>query len=200
MTTSSPNTPPDRSAAELPEQHPSAALGAAVPGSCIVVFLGDSITAGGRWDLLFPGIPSANFGVNGDHTHQVLSRLAPIIRLKPAKLFLLIGTNDLGGGIVEDTTVANVAKILDQLQSALPRCRIHLQTVLPREAEYTARVQSLNQRYAQLAQAKRVVLIDLFPLFDDGHGKLRPDLTDDGLHLLGAGYDVWRAAIAPYVL
>ena len=200
MTSSNEDRPPDRSPREIPEQHPSLAVAATVPGSGIVVFLGDSITAGGRWDLLFPEIQSRNFGVDGESSHHILARLAPVIRLKPAKLFLLIGTNDLGGGANENSIVSNVSKILDQLKTALPRCRIYLQTVLPREAGFTTRVESLNRRYVQLAQAKGVVLIDLFSLFDDGNGRLRHDLTADSLHLLSTGYEVWRAAIAPYVL
>ena len=199
MTSSTQNTPPEHTPDEIP-QHPALTVAATAPGSGIVVFLGDSITAGGHWDLLFPEIQSRNFGVDGESSHHILGRLAPVIRLKPAKLFLLIGTNDLGGGSDEDSIVSTVSKILDQLKAALPRCRIYLQTVLPREADFTARVESLNRRYAQLAHAKSVVLIDLFPLFDDGNGRLRHDLTGDSLHLLGAGYDVWRAAIAPYVL
>jgi len=199
MMSSTEDRSPDRSTEEIP-QHPSLTVAATAPGSGIVVFLGDSITAGAHWDLLFPEVQSRNFGVDGESSHHILARLAPVIRLKPAKLFLLIGTNDLGGGADEDSIVANVAKILDQLKAALPHCRIYLQTVLPREADYTVRVESLNQRYTLLAQKKSIVLIDLFPLFEDGNGRLRHDLTVDSLHLLSAGYEVWRAAISPYVL
>jgi len=199
MTSSNKSTPAQHTLEEIP-QHPSLTVAATAPGSGTVVFLGDSITAGAHWDLLFPEVRSRNFGVDGESSHHILGRLAPVIRLKPAKLFLLIGTNDLGGGADENSIISNVSKILDQLKAALPRCRIYLQTVLPREADFTVRVESLNRRYVQLALAKSVVLIDLFPLFDDGNGRLRHDLTADSLHLLGAGYEVWRAAIAPYVL
>ncbi len=199
MTSSTENGLADRPPEEIP-QHPSLTVAATAPGSGVVVFLGDSITAGAHWDLLFPEVQSRNFGVDGESSHNILGRLAPVIRLKPAKLFLLIGTNDLGGSVDEETIVSNVSKILDQLKSALRHCRIYLQTVMPRDADYTARIESLNRRYVRLAQAKSIVLIDLFPLFEDGQGRLRHDLTDDDLHLLAAGYEVWRAAISPYVL
>jgi lysophospholipase L1-like esterase len=58
----------------------------------------------------------------------------------------------------------------------------------------------LNARYAQIAIEKKIQLIDLFPLFDDGTGAIRKDVTNDNLHLMGPGYKIWRDAIAPHVL
>jgi lysophospholipase L1-like esterase len=170
----------------------------AMPG--INAFLGDSITNGGRWDRLFPGVRTANFGVDGDCSQHVLARLEPVIALGPARLFLMIGTNDLGwGGVVEDVIVANVTRILDRLRAGLPECRLHLQSVLPREAEYAQRVISLNRCYAPLAAGKGAAWIDLFPRFDGGGGVLRAALGSDGLHLSEAGYALWREAIADRV-
>jgi lysophospholipase L1-like esterase len=167
----------------------------------IIAFLGDSITAAGRWDQYFPNRHCRNFGVNGDCSDDVLRRLTPVIESRPEKLFLMIGTNDLGRGRDEQSIVTNVASILDALRTGLPDCRIHLQTALPREAVYADRVKSLNRRYEELARQRQagVTLIDLFPLFDAGNGSLRGDLTADSLHLVNAAYDIWRTAILPYV-
>ena len=38
--------------------------------------------------------------------------------------------------------------------------------------------------------------LDLYPLFVNGDGYLRADLTSDGLHLNQDGYMVWRTALA----
>jgi lysophospholipase L1-like esterase len=164
-----------------------------------VVFLGDSITAAGRWERFFPEVRSSNCGVDGDCSDDVLRRLGPVIDFRPEKLFLMIGTNDLGRGFGEDSIVANVAAILDRLRAALPDCLMYLQSVLPREAVYPDRVRSLNRRYAEHARERGVSFIDLFGLFADGDGGLRETLTEDGLHLVDAGYAVWRGAIARYV-
>jgi lysophospholipase L1-like esterase len=164
-----------------------------------VAFVGDSITAAGQWRRLFPGVDSRNFGVNGDCTGDVLQRLEAVVEDRPGKLFLMIGTNDLGRGYGEDSIVANVAAILDQLRGGLPGCLIHLQSVLPREAVYAERVLSLNRRCEQLARERGVAFLPLFGLFADGDGGLRRELTEDGLHLVDAGYEVWRGAIAEYV-
>jgi lysophospholipase L1-like esterase len=165
-----------------------------------VAFVGDSLTAAGHWELLFSNVETRNFGIDGECSEHVLTRLRPIIEFAPAKLFLMIGTNDLGLGIPEDVIVANVGKILDELKAALSDCHFHLQTVLPREAAYTAKIRSLNRRYTDLARARNVTLIDLFPIFvDEEHGNLRRELTNDSLHLLEGGYMLWRAAIARFV-
>ncbi|MGB9898194.1 GDSL-type esterase/lipase family protein, partial [Thermanaerothrix sp.] len=60
-----------------------------------IVFLGDSITDGARWDELFPGLSVKNRGINADTTRGVLARLDSILQGQPAAIFLLIGTNDL---------------------------------------------------------------------------------------------------------
>jgi lysophospholipase L1-like esterase len=173
---------------------------AVVPGSGGVVLLGDSITHIGRWEMLFPGLTIYNFGISGERSDQLLTRLAPLTSLRPEKVFLLIGTNDLAIGYSVDEIAANVAGILDQLGDALPACKIHLQTLMPRTAKFTARIKALNAAYARLAQQRGLALIDLFPLFDNGSGAIRKDLSNDDLHLMGAGYDIWRKALAPYLL
>ena len=173
---------------------------AVVPGSGGVVFLGDSLTHSARLDLMFPGLPTRNFGISGERSDQLLTRLGPIISLKPGKLFLLIGSNDLSRGRTIEQIGADVARILDELGGALPGCKLHLQTVMPRESKFFARIKALNAVYAGIAAQRGIPLIDLFPLFDDGTGKIRQDVTNDNLHLLGSGYAMWREVLAPYLL
>ncbi|HZP11580.1 MAG TPA: GDSL-type esterase/lipase family protein [Nevskiaceae bacterium] len=183
----------------LVEQSRTAIEDGIVPGSGGIAFLGDSITAGGRWDLLLPHLPTRNLGIGGDRTDHVLERIAPAIRLAPSKLFLLIGTNDLTVGVPVDTIAGNVARILDELRRALPNCSFYLQSVLPRTADYAPTIATLNERYRKIARERRATFVDLWPLFDDGKGALKASLTNDNLHLLGAGYVVWRDALASYL-
>jgi len=48
-----------------------------------IAFLGDSLTAGGNWDELFPGLPIRNRGINADTTVGALQRLDGITRGQP---------------------------------------------------------------------------------------------------------------------
>jgi lysophospholipase L1-like esterase len=172
---------------------------AAVPGCGGVVFLGDSLTHIGRWELLFPDIAVRNYGIGGERSEHLLIRVEPIVRIQPTKLFLLIGTNDLALGFPVDEIAANVATLLDELRRSLPDCRLHLQGALPRQRKYAARIMALNLLYRRIAAERGIAFVDLFPLFEDGSGQLRAELTYDGLHLMGKGYGLWRDAIAALV-
>jgi hexosaminidase len=43
------------------------------------------------------------------------------------------------------------------------------------------------------------VFIDLHSRFVDADGYLDPRYTNDGLHLTGEGYRLWRELLIPYV-
>jgi lysophospholipase L1-like esterase len=57
---------------------------------------------------------------------------------------------------------------------------------------------AVNAQLKQVAAETGVEYLDLYPLFVNGEGYLRPDLTTDGLHLNASGYLVWRSALALY--
>lgn len=190
----------ERASAKLWTQMRSVLDATAIAGSGGIVFFGDSITILGRWEMMFPGLRISNFGIPGETSAHLLQRLEPVIRVRPSKLFLMIGTNDLSRGATVPEIAGNVAAILQRLRSELPGCRVHLQTALPRNRKYAERLRALNARYAGIAREHGAVLVDLFPLFDDGSGQIRAEFSNDELHLLGPGYLVWRDAIASHVL
>ena len=64
-----------------------------------VVMLGDSITEGADWPALLPGVRVHNHGIGGDDTDGVLRRLALVTDRRPGKVFVMIGTNDIGKGV-----------------------------------------------------------------------------------------------------
>lgn len=170
-----------------------------VQGSGGVVMLGDSITHFGRWDLLFPDAKTRNFGISGERSEHLLQRLDPIVRLKPDKIFILIGTNDLASGLTPAEIASNVDSLLGQLRAALPDAALHLQGVMPRARKYADRIRTLNAAYRDLARKHAAKFIDLFPVFDDGSGEMDARCTLDRLHLNGAGYARWRETLAAYV-
>ena len=56
-----------------------------------------------------------------------------------------------------------------------------------------------NRAMEQVCKRQGITWINIYPLFVDKNGKLRADLTNDGLHLLGPGYLIWRDAVIKYV-
>ena len=98
--------------------------------------------------------------------------------------------------------------VVDSIISGSPGTKIYLQSCLPfnesfrrwKNLEGTQQVIiDLNRRLERLARDRGIVWIDLYPLFSDGNDNLRKDLTNDGLHLLGNGYIIWKEAIRKYV-
>lgn len=169
----------------------------AAPGD--VVMLGDSITHGGEWSEMFPGLPIKNRGISGDTTTDVLLRLDPIIAAKPAAVFLKIGTNDLNRGPDRATSYQQYRQIVSSIQAGSPSTAIFLQSVLPREAAMREEVEAYNRHIKAIADELGVVYIDLYPAFLAPDGSIRDDLTLDELHLSGEGYRVWQARLEPVV-
>jgi lysophospholipase L1-like esterase len=166
-----------------------------------IVFLGDSITDGGCWDELFPGLPVKNRGINGDDTLGVLNRLEPIMYYGPKALFLLIGTNDLNWWAYrhDDDILATYDQILDICKTISPSTKVHVQSILPRAKRYAGHIRFLNGKLKQLAEKYGYEFIDLFPHFDNGEGALKAEYTNDNLHLMSGGYRKWVEVLTPYL-
>ena len=108
------------------------------------VFLGDSLIEYGAWEELFPDEKIVNRGIVGDRTTGVLARLDQIATGQPARVFLMIGTNDLFNGTPENEIVANIMQIIDDIHTTSPQTDIYVQSILPRQAVFNDRVKSLN--------------------------------------------------------
>jgi lysophospholipase L1-like esterase len=166
-----------------------------------IVFLGDSITDGACWDEVFPGLPVKNRGINADTSQGVLRRLGEILRGQPAALFILIGTNDLPvfAYRTDDEILDTYTAILERCRAEAPATRVYVQSILPRGRAYAHRITTLNARLAELAAQSGTTFIDLFPHFATPEGELRPEFTNDHLHLLAPGYACWAEILRPYV-
>jgi lysophospholipase L1-like esterase len=169
-----------------------------------VVFLGDSITEGGHWSELFRSAEVLNRGIGGDTTQDVLDRVEQIYALQPARLFLMIGVNDLNQGVAIETTLANYRELFDGFARNLPETRVFVQSVLPVSARWrtgakNADIDRLNEFLRAESTARGYTFVDLHAQFSDGSGALRAELSNDGIHLLGTGYMLWRDSIRALV-
>lgn len=174
-----------------------------------IIFLGNSITNGGEWAELFDNPHVKNRGISGDVCMGVYDRLDAILKGSPAKIFLLIGINDLDRGASADTIVERIGLIVDKIQKTSPDTKLYLQSVLPVSDHYnmfnghTSRWQvipEINNGLVRLAADRGVKYIDLYSHFvDNATGKMNIEYTNDGLHLLGKGYKKWVGIVKPYV-
>ena len=96
-----------------------------------IIFLGNSITDSGEWPSYFGDKKIINFGISGDVTAGILHRLPHIIKRKPSKIFLMIGTNDLARGIDKDTVLNNLIWIADYIHQKSHYTQLFIQSILP---------------------------------------------------------------------
>jgi lysophospholipase L1-like esterase len=165
-----------------------------------VLFLGDSLTEGACWDEFFQDLRILNRGIGGDTTEGVLGRLDEVIRHKPVKIFLCIGTNDIAFGTPIPQIVTNYRTILETLRAELPETRVYVQSLLPvgRNVPFghtNNKIIPLNEELIKLCREMNLPYIDLHKYFTDDQGFLKEELSNDKLHLLGEGYLIWKDII-----
>jgi lysophospholipase L1-like esterase len=173
-----------------------------------IIFLGNSINDGSEWYELFNDIRVKNRGISGDITTGILHRLKEVTSRKPAKVFLMIGINDLGRGVSPDSVVKNILLINDYILQESPITKVYIESILPVNASFGkfpgqvskgAQVVRSNELLKAAAARHRFEYIDLHSKFVDAQGLLDAKYTNDGLHLTGAGYQHWRHLIYPKV-
>jgi lysophospholipase L1-like esterase len=165
-----------------------------------IVFLGNSITEGGPWGELIGDNTVINRGIGGDITFTVLKRLDDVIKRKPAKVFILIGINDIGKDIPDAVIADNCRKIVQRIKAGSPQTTIFLQSILPLNPSYLNfpqhydkenHVIHTNMLLRQVAESTQCRFVNLYPLFLDDQQRLDKKFTGDGLHLNRAAYEVW---------
>jgi len=166
-----------------------------------IVWMGDSITDGGEWSELFPGLRTLNRGISSDNTFGMLYRINEVAKRKPVKLFLLIGINDIARNIPNEVILRNYVQLIDSIQMQSPNTQIFIQTILPTNNAYTQfknhqnkteQIAEVNNGLKMMCQQRGLQLVDLFTAMSDAEGKLDSRYTNDGLHLTGAGYQRWK--------
>lgn len=162
-----------------------------------MAFVGDSITATGKWQEWFPDDEIINFGVAGYTTDDVIASLDDVIESVPDEILMLIGTNDLGLRYSVEHLVRNVETVLVELRRELPGARMLVQSILPRTEEFAPLITDANIHLRQFSSTVRAQYLDLWPALATSSGALNELFTEDGLHLNGAGYEAWLEELRP---
>lgn len=165
-----------------------------------IVFLGNSITESGDWKKLLKDSVAVNRGIGGDITFGVLNRLDETIALKPAKLFLLIGINDLAKEIPDEVIIENTCTIVNRIRSGSPSTKIYLQSILPVNPtmkKFPARyakgdhIVRINEQLKKHESHFKYVYVDIYSTFLDVNQNMDSRYTIEGLHLSPTGYQHW---------
>jgi lysophospholipase L1-like esterase len=162
------------------------------PQHISVVMLGNSITEyGGDWNARLGRDDIRNSGQGGYTTGQLCWLLdSCVIKAKPKYCFIMAGINDLSLGIPVNKVFANYKIMIDTLLAG----NIHpvVQSTLRQRGNPAGnvRVDYLNHLLEAYCNEKNILFIDLNRTMTDQDG-LMENLTTDGTHLSGTGYEVW---------
>ena len=169
-----------------------------------IFFLGNSISDGCEWSEIFGDLRFKNRGISGDITDGILYRLNQITRCKPKQVFLMIGINDLARGRSVDYVVNNHLKIYNKIEKESPLTEVIVQSLLPVNNRYGLfsshtnkgdSILEINKQLKSICRDRGYVFVDLFSKMVNVDGKLRDDLSVDGIHLNGLGYLIWKKEI-----
>ena len=179
-----------------------------------IVFIGDSITDGCALDTFYPGLPLAvyNRGIGGDNSEGVLNRLKlSLFDIKPSKIVLMIGVNDINGKRSNERILNAYEEILKSISANLPTAEVFCISILPvndtlstytsiNVDESNAQILSINPEIKRLADKYGYKFVDMYPEFADENNKLIEALSPDGIHLNSEGYKVYSKKLTPLLL
>ena len=173
-----------------------------------IIMLGNSLTDGAEWNELFDNCHVKNRGIVGDIIPGFFERLEPNLKGQPRKIFIMGGVNDISHGVSADSIVSAMTQVVTTIQARCPKTEIYVQSMLPFNNDVRlwkllkGREQVVvdgNKGLESMCQRLGVTFINLYPLFVGENGKMKPEYTNDGLHLMGGAYLIWRDALLPYI-
>lgn len=144
-----------------------------------------------------------NRGIGGYVTNELLQVTDVCITdLKPKKVFLNIGTNDLSNPQIPiSQMIENYDRILCKIEEALPQTVIYLMAYYPVNYEAAAeemkeclkirtneKIERANEEVKKLAQKHGQHYIDVNKNLKDEQGRLKAEYTIEGMHIKKEGY------------
>lgn len=158
-----------------------------------------------------------NRGIRATTTTELLTAMdVCIFDLAPSKIFINIGSNDLGFGVPEATFLGNYDEILRQIKEKLPNTQVFMMAYYPvnpvtdfgeSEAEHESFFATRTNEILELASSKVALLaqkyhykfINVNDGLADADGNLRKELTFDGGHMYPAGYEIVLGNMKKYL-
>ena len=183
------------------------------------VFIGDSRTDGLR---LYSGITSADFisykGLTsfefdtkacitaGD---EKLTALAALEKKEYAKVYVMLGLNELGYSVDEFT--AKYAGLIDLVRRAQPNAALYFQSIIPTNTQKAKekhqpayitneKIAAFNAEIVRLCEEKKVIFLNVSEGLTDETGEPPYQATTDGVHFTRSWYKEWYAYLRTHTV
>ena len=155
-----------------------------------------------------------NRGLGGFTAEQYLDALdVCVMELKPSKVFINIGTNDIGATADwPERLISTYRKILMRIQSELPACKIFVMAYYPVtdtpepfcppnavEPRTLDKVHLANELVSKLAKELGLEFLDVNHAIKDQDGYLRKEFAKDPVHMWPSAYREILRELLPYM-
>lgn len=172
-------------------------------GANEIIFLGSSLTYGCNWSELFQNNKIKNRGIRGDNTEGVLERLKEVTESKPEKIFIELGSNDIGLRMKTNEIIKNYELIIISIKNQTPKTKVYIYSVFPVQNQNdrtNQEVIELNKELAKLSEKHSITFINIYDRFVDEDKNQIENYFYDGLHLNSKGYLIWKECINQYLI
>jgi lysophospholipase L1-like esterase len=153
----------------------------------------------------FPGYTIVNRGFGGSQTTDLLYFVDPLIlTLKPSKIFIYEGDNDLAAGKTSKQILATTDSLLQRIRQTIAT-NIPIYFISPKPSvarwklkeEYLEHAANLKK---WISTKENVHYVDGWSSLLDKKGNVLTDIfMPDNLHLNKKGYDLWATGIKKFL-
>jgi lysophospholipase L1-like esterase len=173
----------------------------------IIIFLGDSLVSRCNWAKLFNDERIMEQPIFANTCADILAGLDRVTDLRPAKVFIMVGSNDLASGMTIDEVALSYRNIVERILKDSPHTKIYIQGIIPVNTSRAFFLDKksnnvlidMNSKLRGIAGDLKVNYVDLWPHFIK-NGQLDMKYAwFDGLHLNNRGYEKWKVAIIDLV-
>ena len=179
-----------------------------------IVLVGDCLIENLNVGNDFPGLTIYNNGISADTSVLLLDTLYKrAIKYKPSKLFLSVGSNDMG---FEGTTVKdiynNIILVVEEMKRRSKDTEIHILSVIPvnpANMDNIAReyvdvrdnfdINMLNYYLKNYSRKNKIKFVDITKNLKNDFDQLKIEYTRDGFHLNDLGYSIVSKTIKQFV-
>jgi lysophospholipase L1-like esterase len=160
------------------------------------IFFGNSITEGFDLEKYFPDMNTVNRGIVSDHIDGMIERMDVCLGdADHAKLFIMIGINDIGAKRSEKEIrylYRKMVKLIDENYNY----DVYLHSILPTSPRWKncppKMIKDMNLYIEKLAKKYDMTYVDIYPMFKaDDSDYAKDELFRDGLHPNNEGYKIW---------
>ncbi len=161
------------------------------------IFIGDSITEGlSAYELIDE---SRIISKKGFTVKKAKAELKRVVRVKPERVFIQLGLNDMLYGISSEKYVSDYQDLVHAIQDNLPDTKIYLQSIFPVSAKVeiekpllsNKNIDEFNQVLSKMCDEQGTCFIDVSSLVKDDNGRLNENYSSDGIHLKFKAYGLW---------